>query len=100
MKKEIKQQTNINRFEDLKFDKHPSFMLQDIARCCFPNGYGLSVVNGDGAYCTKDTYEVAVLHDGELTYDTPLTDDVMSCVTPERITELIGIVKGWNKDQY
>ena len=100
MKRTIKQQEKINRFEDLKFDKHPILGLQNIAQCRFPNGYGLSVVNGEYAYCSNGTYEVAILHNGEVTYDTPLTNDVMPCVTPKRITELIGIVKGWNKDQY
>jgi len=40
-------------------------------RVTYPNGYGASIIAMDNG-----VFEVAVLHDGCLCYDTPLTDDV------------------------
>lgn len=93
-------QTDVKEFKNLRFIKHPVNGFDNIAQCEFPNGYGLSVVNGEYACCKKDTYEVGILHNGELTYNTPLTDDVLPDVSPERIDELIATVKSWKKDQY
>jgi len=36
------------------------------------NGYGWSII-----YLGNQVYEIAVLKDGELCYDTPITDDVI-----------------------
>lgn len=47
------------------------------AKITFPNGYGASVLRGGAAYTAGGTYEVAVLHNGDITYDTPITDDVL-----------------------
>lgn len=55
MKKEVKQQTDVNTFDDLKFYSHHYDRFGKIAQCRFPNDYGLSVVNGECAYCTADT---------------------------------------------
>lgn len=93
-------QTDVSKFEDLKFIEHPVNHFDHIAQCEFPNGYGLSAVDGECAYCTEGNYEVGILHNGELTYNTPLTDDVLADVSPERINELIATVKSWEKDQY
>lgn len=46
MKKEVKQQTDVNTFDDLKFYSHHYDRFGKIAQCRFPNDYGLSVVNG------------------------------------------------------
>lgn len=60
------------------------------ARTEYPNGYGASVVRFDGSYGSEDgLYELAVLHGGRLNYDTPITDDVIGYLSPERITELL-----------
>lgn len=91
-------QKNINGFQDLKFRQHPNDISGTIAQCEFENGYGLSIVNGDYAYCTEGTYEVAILHNGEITYNTPLTDDVLIDVSPSEINTLIKVVKSFNKD--
>ncbi|WP_291811353.1 hypothetical protein [Limnobacter sp.] len=40
-------------------------------RVTYPNGYGASIIAMD-----TGMFEVAVLHDGAVCYDTPLTDDV------------------------
>jgi hypothetical protein len=56
----------------------------------FPNGYGASVVKGPRTYGGPEGfYEMAVLrYDGDeshLTYDTPITDDVLGWQTIEDI---------------
>jgi hypothetical protein len=55
----------------------------------FENGYGASVVSHPMSYGGKmGLYELAVLDkNGELTYDTPITDDVIGYLTPEQVTE-------------
>lgn len=77
-------------FEDLKFYPHENaFCFDSHAVLEFPNGYGLSVVNGECAHCDKNTYEVAILWRGEIDYSTDLTDDVLSYQTPEDITKVM-----------
>ena len=44
----------------------------------FPNGYGASVIRHKGSYgYSKGLWELAVLNEGELCYDTEITDDVL-----------------------
>ena len=44
----------------------------------FPNGYGASVVKHDYSYGGKDgIWEMAVLKEGELCYNTHITNDVI-----------------------
>ena len=44
----------------------------------FPNGYGASVVKHDFSYGGKDgLWEMAVLKEGELCYNTHITNDVI-----------------------
>lgn len=76
-------------FDDLKFRKVLSFGGVDntLARLDFPNGYGVSVVCGDRSYSSDGTYELAVLRDGKICYDTFLTNDVLGWQTPEQVTE-------------
>lgn len=60
-------------------------------RIIFDNGYGASVVSHQYSYGgKKGLYELAVLdNDGQLTYDTPITNDVMGYLTPEKVTEIL-----------
>jgi hypothetical protein len=48
----------------------------------FRNGWGASVVMFPGSYgFEKGLWELAVLDaDGEISYDTPITDDVIGCL--------------------
>ena len=57
----------------------------------FDNGYGVSVIIGDGAYTDEDhPFEVAVmLKDGGLTYDTHITDDVVSYCDKDKVTDIM-----------
>lgn len=56
----------------------------------FANGYGASVITGGIAYCTEgQPYELAVLKDNDLCYDTPITDDVIGYLTSNEVYELL-----------
>ena len=76
-------------FEDLVFIERKDFFGGTRARMDFPNGYGISVITGPNAYCDDGTYEVAVFKNGDLCYDTDITDDVIGYVTPEGVTDLM-----------
>ena len=61
----------------------------------FDNGYGASIVCHDMSYGgpfvegEDNLYELAVLHNGRLCYDTPITDDVLGWQTIEEINETL-----------
>jgi hypothetical protein len=64
----------------------------------FSNGYGASVVMHDFSYGGKDgKWELAVLRfddpsnlsDFDLTYDTPITNDVIGHLSEEEVDELL-----------
>ena len=55
----------------------------------FDNGYGVSVIRGPHSYGgQKGLYELAVLgRDGFITYETPVTSDVIGYLKPEDVTK-------------
>jgi hypothetical protein len=60
----------------------------------FPNGYGASVISGEFAYGHEDgLVELGVLkfdgNDYDLTYDTPITDDVIGHLTEEQVQKTL-----------
>jgi hypothetical protein len=81
-------------FKDLEFN---SFNHGDgvQAKIMFKNGFGASVVKSSFSYGGKNgLYEIAVLDtDGEITYDTDVTDDVIGHLTPEQVTETMAFVQ-------
>lgn len=81
-------------FKELEFYPH-EIHSGEHARYTFPNGYGISVINGPSTYSSKGTYEVGILYDGYLTYNTPLTDDVLSEQTPEDIDTILSTIEKW-----
>lgn len=85
----------MKKFNDLLFRNHPNGNgFQSVME--FENGYGVSVVCGSSYYCSPrknlyaasmyETYEVAVLKDGDLCYDTPITDNVLAYLTTEEVS--------------
>ncbi len=96
----IMQAKEVKSFNDFDFQKHPNIVFDKIAKCRFSNGYGLSVINGECAYCDEDTFEVAILHNDKITYCTPLTNDVLGYQSKEDIDALIETVSGWKKNQF
>lgn len=80
----------MKKFNDLKFERHsnrPYFDWQ--AKIEFDNGYGISVISGQKAYCDKGTFEVAILKNGRIAYDTKLTYDVLGWQTPKDIDRIM-----------
>ena len=77
-------------FNDLEFKPH-SNMDGIMSRIEFENGYGASIVKGEYTYGGKDgLYELAVLNNnGDLIYDTPVTDDVEGYLSEEQVTDLL-----------
>lgn len=74
-------------FDDLKFYPHHYSIDGQQAVLYFGNGYGCSVLIGKDFYSNGiDTYELGVLRDGLLCYDTPITDDVLGYLTKEEVT--------------
>ena len=75
------------KFEDIQFTPHPMSGVRSVT--IFENGYGASVVSHPMSYGGKmGLYEMAVLDkNGELTYTTSVTDDVIGYLTPEQVTE-------------
>lgn len=81
-------------FEDLEFKSREDFGFDSQAIMHFPNGWGLSVINGDFAYSYPGTYEVAILNNNVIDYSTEITDDVLGYQTPEEITEIMKELQG------
>ena len=83
-------QNKMKTFKDLQFKKHP-IGEGIMGRIIFDNGYGVSVVKTPYTYGgDKDLYELAVLDkDGNLTYDTPITNDVIGYLRPEDVTDVM-----------
>jgi hypothetical protein len=56
----------------------------------FPNGYGASVISHNYSYGGKDgLFELAVLLNDEIKYDTPITDDVIGYLAEEDLEEIL-----------
>ena len=80
----------MKQFKDLEFVKHPNHIEGVQARITFENGYGASVVKSPYTYGGDNgLYELAVFKDGEITYATPITDDVIGYLRPEDVTDVM-----------
>jgi hypothetical protein len=74
-------------FEDLKFRPHR--MVDGVQSIMmFDNGYGVSVIKTPHSYGGKSgLYELAVLDSNEeITYNTPVTSDVLGYLSEEEVT--------------
>ena len=83
----------MKKFQDLPFFpiNDAPFMVGKKARMNFDNGFGVSVVSHSYSYGGGDgLYEVAVLDSNdELTYDTPVTNDVIGYLTEEEVSDVM-----------
>jgi hypothetical protein len=81
-------------FQELNFQIHPLGIGQ---QCIvqFPNGYGASIVQGEHTYGGKDgLYEIAVFgKDGGITYDTPITNDVLGYLSEQEVEKILLDIK-------
>lgn len=78
-------------FKDLEFKPHTLHTDGVVSRIFFENGYGASVVRHEYSYGGKSgLYELAVLDSsGDLTYDTPITNDVLGYLSEQDVTEIL-----------
>jgi hypothetical protein len=78
-------------FKDLEFKEHPNHLGGVQAVITFENGYGASVVKTPHSYGgDRGLYELAVLGtDGHLTYDTPVTNDVIGYLRDIDVTDVM-----------
>jgi len=85
---------NVVTFQELEFQLHPMGMgKQCIVQ--YSNGYGASIVQGPHTYGGKDgLYELAVFgKDGEITYDTPITNDVLGYLSEAEVEKTLLDIK-------
>ncbi|MDD4730072.1 MAG: hypothetical protein PHN55_15140 [Dysgonamonadaceae bacterium] len=102
---------SIKTFKDLEFEMHPISLnaksLKDTKEMVanskhavieFENSYGVSVLFGDIFYSNGiDTYEVVIMKDKHVCFDTPLTDTVLAYKNENEVTEIMRKVQEFNK---
>lgn len=90
------------RFEDLKFEASNMGFCGSILRSHveFPNGNGLSIVNGTYTYSGNGTYEIAPLFNGELKEIESWGDSVRGYVSPEQITTILEHAEKDSAEEY
>lgn len=80
------------KFGELDFIYDPETAGGGMSRATheFENGYGASVIIGHFSYGGREgLYELAVLHNDSLCYDTHITDDVIGYLTKEEVEGLL-----------
>lgn len=87
----MKEVNNAVKISDLVFEAHPSSSFGGQAvKHTFPNGYTASIITGGHSYSNDDApYEIAVMYDGDICYDTPVMDDVLGYLTEEAANEVL-----------
>ena len=75
---------------ELNFEQHPSGLDGTRAVVNFDNGFGASVITGERFYTNEEhPYELAVLKNGEICYETELTDDVLGYLNEEQVNDYL-----------
>lgn len=90
MERKVKSTFDTFKFEELEFEPRlPGDNVQAIVK--FSNGYGASIVKGSRTYGgDRGLYELAVFGlDGHITYDTPITDDVLGYLTEQDVSQTL-----------
>jgi len=69
----------------------------------FDNGYSASVVRSPYTYGGPNgLFELAVMVNGDLTYNTPITNDVIGHLTDDGVQEILAKINAlpqWNKEE-
>ena len=66
-----------------------SYYGKNQTKFSFPNGYGASVISGEGI----NRLEIAVLDGEELCYTTEITDDVIAGLSVEGVYKILDKIK-------
>ena len=82
-------------FEDLEFKDHPNHEGGVHAKIKFSNGFGASIIKSPYSYGGKNgLYELAVFgQDGDITYDTPITNDVLGYLSETAVSEALAKIQ-------
>jgi len=83
------QQSKIMRIGKFTAREMPNPLMDEAWRVLLPNGYGVSLIRGDGAKSNAQTFEVGVLRAGVVSYDTGITVDVLAYQTMDEIVEIL-----------
>lgn len=60
----------------------------------FKNGYEASIITGKYTHTNKEyPYELAVLKNGEVCYDTPITDSVIGHLTADEVGKILAKIE-------
>jgi uncharacterized protein (TIGR02996 family) len=83
------------KIKDLAWELHPVAIGGYVSVVNFQNGYGASVLKGGrGLYTKNRTYEIGVLHNGELDYDNPVTPvDVLGFLTEKEADKVLAAIE-------
>jgi len=85
-----------NMKEVINYGKKINFENGYTASIICGNGAGTLVINGDCRW-TKGghdgLFEIAVIHDDRIVYDTPITDDVMGFLDFFEVAEVLNKIK-------
>lgn len=89
-------------FQDLEFEELDNEGYGIRASIKFDNGYGASIVRTKYSYGgTSGLYELAVLdQEGELCYNTPITDDVLGWLKEDDVTEALQRIEALKMKKY
>jgi hypothetical protein len=89
-------------FQDLEFKALGTEGYGIRAEIKFDNGYGASVIRTKGSYGGEaGLYELAVLdQEGEICYNTPITDDTLSWLKEDDVTEALQRIEALNMKKY
>ena len=82
-------------FKELNFQPHPIGIIGKQCIVQFSNGYGASIAQSEHTYGgSKGLYELAVFgKNGEISYSTPITDDVLGYLSEEDVEKTLTEIK-------
>jgi hypothetical protein len=93
--------TNIFGTEhEAKYTRNTTFPVGDQYEFAFANGYGASVIRNEMSYGNQNgqgLWELAVLEGTSLTYDTPITDDVLGHLTEADVAATLKAIEALPK---
>jgi hypothetical protein len=80
---------NIPDISMLDWKPHSAGLGGEQAVIKFQNGYSASCIRGGRFYTTNGTYEIAILHGGQIDYTTPLTGDVLGYLSDDEANKVL-----------